>query len=63
MLKLEELTTSVSDVLKDWLDDQILDSVGDQTQTDMRLRSCMAPQRTSKAAKGSERGKKERNKI
>ena len=62
MLKLQEPSTSVSDVLREWLDDQILDSVGDQTWTDMRPRSCTAPQRTSKAAKGSERGKKERNK-
>ena len=46
MLKLEELSTSVSDVLRESLDDQILDSVGDQTQTDMRARSCTAPQRT-----------------
>ena len=35
MVKLQELSTSVSDVLREWLDDQILAPVGEQTWTDM----------------------------
>ena len=35
MVKLQELSTYVSDVLREWLDDQILAPVGEQTWTDM----------------------------
>ena len=35
MLKLQELSPAVTGILKEWLDDQILDSFGDQTWTDM----------------------------
>ena len=35
MVKLQELSTSVSDVLREWLDDQILAPVGEQTWTYM----------------------------
>ena len=38
MSKLYELSPKVSDVLKEWLDDPILDSFGDQTWIDMRRR-------------------------
>ena len=35
LIKLYELSSTVSGVLKEWLDDQILDSFGDTTWTDM----------------------------
>ena len=35
MIKLYELSSTVSSVLKEWFGDQILDSFGDQTWSDM----------------------------
>ena len=63
MLKLQELPTAVSHILRDGLDDQILDSVGDQTCTDVSeawTEFMYGTQRTSKAAK--EEKEKERKK-